>query len=85
MYDLQEEREAEKKRYLLNEEDLKVKIKNLEKLTKDKDKKLALMQKTIIDLKNLALDEVKNAYSAEDMEKTMGDLIEGLKKGKSSN
>jgi hypothetical protein len=35
-----------------------MKIKNLEKLSKEKDLKLTKLQKTLIDLKNMAVNEV---------------------------
>jgi len=37
---------------------LTLKIKNLEKLSKEKDLKLAKLQKTLLDLKNMAVNEV---------------------------
>jgi hypothetical protein len=42
--ELQGERESERKRYLESEERLNLKIKNLEKLTKEKDVKLTKLQ-----------------------------------------
>ena len=55
----------EKKRYIDNEEKLNQKIRILEKLSKEKDVKLSKLQKTLIDLKNLAVNESSKGDSHE--------------------
>lgn len=61
-----------------------MKIKNLEKLSKEKDMKLSKLQKTLIDLKNLAVNEATHVDSQE-MEIQLKEAIADISKGKTAN
>jgi hypothetical protein len=82
--ELQDEREAEKRRYLENEDRLNLKIKNLEKLSKEKDIKLTKLQKTLLDLKNYAVNESSKIENNE-LEEQLKDAIVNMTKGKTAN
>lgn len=52
-----EERESQRKKYVEAENKMKDKVKNLEKLIKQKDVKLSQLHKTITDLKSDIINE----------------------------
>lgn len=81
--DLNGRREREKKEHEEAEKKLIDKIRNLEKLAKDKELKLSKLQKTFADLKNLAINEAK--VEASEVEKQLYEEIQNMTKGKTAN
>ena len=77
---IQEDREHERKRYLDNENQLKEKIKNLMTISKEKDQKLARLQKSFMEVKNDILNEKKmldDGGEFDDMEAVAARLKKG--------
>jgi hypothetical protein len=63
---------------------LSLKIKNLEKLSKEKDVKLTKLQKTLLDLKNYAVNESSKIDNVE-VEEQIKNAIVDMTKGKTAN
>lgn len=61
-----------------------MKIKNLEKLSKEKDVKLTKLQKTLLDLKNYAVNQSSKVDNGE-LQEQIKDAIVNMNKGKTAN
>ena len=80
---MMEERESERKKYVEVENKMKEKVKNLEKLIKEKDLKLAQLHKSIEDIKANIINqkqEISREYAQDNSE-----LINNMIKGNSAN
>ena len=63
-----------------------MKIRNLEKLAKEKDKKMAQLQKAIMDVKEMAVHEAGKMEAADgEVEAQLSEAIVEMKKGKTAN
>lgn len=63
---------------------MRLKIKNLEKLSKEKDQKLSKLQKILTEVKNIAVNEASKGEDDE-AERLIREAIDSLTKGKTAN